>query len=120
MNDVESDESWKEYQESKEYDKQDHVVVDEKALNLQVVEKVCVKRNRGLKRDILKFIENAPNVSPEVVYSALKDNQYGGSKPVSLGCVMSTMSQLKKKAGSWKLDLNTRNEDGSVKEPKEQ
>lgn len=84
------------------------------ASSAQVQEKVKVKRNRGLKRDILKLLEGNPSASPVEVLVSLKSNTYGGSSPVSLNTVMSTMSQLKKKAGSFSLDLNTHNEDGSL------
>jgi hypothetical protein len=61
----------------------------------QVQERVKVKRNRGLKRDILKLLAVNPNISPIEVFEALKSNVYGGSSSVSLNTVMSTMSQLK-------------------------
>lgn len=91
------------------------VVIDK--CDVQLVEKVRIKRNRGLKADVLKQIAINKDVSPNEVFEALKSNVYGGSKPVSLGCVMSTMSQIKgKKFNS--PDLKNVNLDNSKSEPK--
>lgn len=81
----------------------DREIEDAKSLGVEIVnsaqvqEKVKVKRNRGLKNDILKIIEGNPSLSPKEVFDLIKNNQYGGSTPVSLNTVMSTMSQLKPK-----------------------
>lgn len=76
------------------------VIVDEAIVSLdnnpQVQEKVRVKRNRGLKKDIKILLEGNPNALPVEVMASLQCISYGGSKPVSLNCVMATMYQLKK------------------------
>ena len=64
----------------------------------QVEPKVRIKRNRGLKRDIKGLLAVEPSLSPSDVFEALKSNTYGGSSPVTLNTVMSTMSQLKPKS----------------------
>jgi len=72
--------------------------VEVKADAPQVNEKVKVKRNRGIKRDIKQLIEVNPVLSVKEVFELVKNNVYGGSKPVTQETVAVTMSLLKPKS----------------------